>query len=181
MPKVLVVDDDEIIHESLRLILYAHGDLTCVLDGPAALRALDETDFDVVMVDQVLPGEMLGNEVCHRIRDRWSGMPIVLMSEFVPPGRLVRMGESVLATVVHTKPFKIKLLQHQIEALTRLRKFQRSRAARSVVPLDDVKREAAAVALRESGVQIRPAAKALGIGRNTLKRLMARLRLGPRG
>ena len=54
---VLVVDDEEGVRESLRLILEDHCDILEARDGAGALEILQKHDVDIVMLDQRMPGE----------------------------------------------------------------------------------------------------------------------------
>jgi two-component system, NtrC family, response regulator AtoC len=54
---VLVVDDEEGVRESLRLILEDHCDILEARDGAGAMEILQKHDVDIVMLDQRMPGE----------------------------------------------------------------------------------------------------------------------------
>jgi DNA-binding NtrC family response regulator len=63
---VLVVDDDEGVRDSLRLILEGDCDILEARDGAGAIEILKSQDVDVVMLDQLMPGET-GTTVLPRI------------------------------------------------------------------------------------------------------------------
>jgi DNA-binding NarL/FixJ family response regulator len=70
MIRVLIVDDQEMIRVGLRVIIEAQPDLTVVSevgDGLAALRFLESTPVDVVLLDLRMPG-IDGVETTRRIR-----------------------------------------------------------------------------------------------------------------
>jgi len=70
MIRVLIVDDQEMIRAGLRTILEAHPDLTVVAevgDGISAVRLLESTAVDVVLLDIRMPG-IDGVETTRRIR-----------------------------------------------------------------------------------------------------------------
>lgn len=74
MIRVMLVDDQEMIRVGLRTILDASGTVTVVADAPdgfAALKALDNTPVDVVLMDLHMPG-IDGVETTRRIRARLS-------------------------------------------------------------------------------------------------------------
>jgi DNA-binding NarL/FixJ family response regulator len=86
MIRVMIVDDQEIIRAGLRTILDAHPSLTVVAqeaDGFAALRRLDETEVDVVLLDLRMPG-IDGVEVVRRIRNERSldDLKILMLTTF---------------------------------------------------------------------------------------------------
>lgn len=64
--RIMVVDDNEAMRESLRLILSAEGyEVVTVERGLQALARLGENSFDLVLTDLAMPGmsglELLGN------------------------------------------------------------------------------------------------------------------------
>lgn len=77
--KILIVDDDEAIARLLSEILRSEGFSTreC-LSGPAALEALAQDDFQLVLLDIMMPG-MNGFETCQRIREN-SDVPVVFLT-----------------------------------------------------------------------------------------------------
>ena len=75
--RVLIVDDEPGVRESLRLILKERAQLTVVDSGEAALEAIAGHAFDVVLLDILMPG-LDGLDVLERIRAA-SGAPQVIM------------------------------------------------------------------------------------------------------
>ncbi len=55
--KVLLVDDEVVFTENMSLLLTTRGyQVTAVNNGEGAIRALEEDDFDVVVLDLKMPG-----------------------------------------------------------------------------------------------------------------------------
>jgi two-component system response regulator AtoC len=54
---VLVVDDEEGVRDSIRLILEENCDILEAQDGAGAIKILQSREVDVVMLDQRMPGE----------------------------------------------------------------------------------------------------------------------------
>jgi two-component system, OmpR family, KDP operon response regulator KdpE len=78
-PRVLVVDDEPQIRRALRLVLRANGyDVVEVGTGEAALDSLTVQEFDLMILDLMLP-DVDGVEVCRRLRE-WSRLPVVVLS-----------------------------------------------------------------------------------------------------
>jgi two-component system, OmpR family, response regulator len=74
-----LVDDDESIQALLAYPLRKEGYLvTSALDGREALRRFDESHFDLVILDVMLP-KLGGVEVCRMMR-RSSRVPIIMLS-----------------------------------------------------------------------------------------------------
>jgi response regulator RpfG family c-di-GMP phosphodiesterase/serine/threonine protein kinase len=68
--RVLIVDDDSFTRMFCKTILSQEG-IECgeALDGPAALAAIKEKAYDLVLLDVQMPG-MTGAEVCRRLREQ---------------------------------------------------------------------------------------------------------------
>ena len=74
MPAVLLVDDDELILERLKLIVLEAGyEVFTASSGDAALAALQKNFMSIVIVDRDMPG-MDGLALCKAVRQRtWTG------------------------------------------------------------------------------------------------------------
>ena len=78
--RVLIVDDDDALRESLGLILSAEGyELVYAADGEAALAQLDETPVDVILCDLRMPG-IDGFDLIPQLGRKLPGAPVILMS-----------------------------------------------------------------------------------------------------
>src|SRR3984957_12954725 len=77
--RALLVDDDASLARLLADYFVAHEvDLEHVETGALALVRLEQTPFDVVLLDVMLPGAD-GFEVCKQIRRRMS-VPVVMLT-----------------------------------------------------------------------------------------------------
>ncbi len=80
--RVLIVDDDDALRESLELILASEGYRVSTADcGQAALERVDEVPIDVVLCDVRMPG-LDGFELLPQIARKLPGAPIVMMSAY---------------------------------------------------------------------------------------------------
>ena len=78
--RVLVVDDDQAIRDTLRMVLEYEGfEVATVGDGRAALEALDEAPFAGVLLDIKMPG-MDGLETLDHIVSREGAPPVLMIS-----------------------------------------------------------------------------------------------------
>ena len=80
--RILVVDDDENILSLERTILEQKGfDVTTAAGGAEALKVLGEEDFDLVLLDVMMP-EIDGFTVCRRIKDepRTREIPVIFLT-----------------------------------------------------------------------------------------------------
>ena len=77
--KVLVVDDEKLIVKGIRFSLEQDGmEVECAYDGEEALRMAKETEYDLILLDIMLP-KMGGFEVCQHIRE-FSNVPVVMLT-----------------------------------------------------------------------------------------------------
>ncbi|MCM2340394.1 sigma-54 dependent transcriptional regulator [Rhodoferax sp.] len=78
--KILIVDDEEIVIRSCRRIL---GDSVFVVDsthdGQDALRKVDETEYDLMILDIMMPG-IDGLEVLQNVKERHPDVDVIMMT-----------------------------------------------------------------------------------------------------
>lgn len=78
--KILIVDDEEIVIRSCRRIL---GDSMFVVDsandGQDALRKVDETEYDLMILDIMMPG-IDGLEVLQHVKERHPDVDVIMMT-----------------------------------------------------------------------------------------------------
>lgn len=115
--KILVVDDDSAIAEMLTIVLQGEGFRTVVVgDGVEAVKAAEEHNPDLILLDVMLPG-MNGIDVCKAIRES-STVPIVMLTARTDTVDVVLGLESGADDYVH-KPFKPKELVARVRARLR--------------------------------------------------------------
>ena len=112
--KVLVVDDEKLIVKGIRFSLEQDGmEVTCAYDGEEALTFAREQQFDIILLDIMLPG-LDGFEVCKKIREE-KNIPIIMVSakkEDIDKIRGLGMG----ADDYMTKPFSPSELVARVKA-----------------------------------------------------------------
>ncbi|MCI0706376.1 MAG: sigma-54 dependent transcriptional regulator [Ignavibacteriae bacterium] len=80
MKTVLVVDDEKSVRDSLKMILeYDKYDVLFAENGEQALKTVDGSYLDVVLLDVKMAG-MDGIEVLQRVRERKPELPVVMIS-----------------------------------------------------------------------------------------------------
>lgn len=83
MPKnVLVVDDDELVLTAIEDLLgLKNYVVTTAIGGREALEAVDSKQFDLIMLDVLMPG-MDGYSLCRKIRDReeYKDIPVFMLT-----------------------------------------------------------------------------------------------------
>lgn len=118
--KILIVDDDTNIAELISLYLTKECfETRMVEDGEEALRAFDEFQPNLILLDLMLPG-MDGYEVCRTVR-KTSQVPIIMLSA---KGEIFDkvLGLELGADDYMIKPFDSKELVARVKAV--LRRFQ---------------------------------------------------------
>jgi DNA-binding response OmpR family regulator len=114
---ILLVDDDERIRASMRMVLEDEGyAVTEAQSGEDALTAFARTPADVVLIDLMLPG-MDGFETCRSLR-RTSDVPVIMVTARTDTYDVVAGLEAGADDYV-TKPFVAKELAARIRALLR--------------------------------------------------------------
>ena len=117
MSYILLVEDDLLIQGPVVRALEAAGhQVTATTNGASGLKNALETDFDLIVLDILLP-EMDGWEVCKAIRQR-STVPILMLTALSDEVDRV-LGLELGADDYLTKPFSTRELIARIKALLR--------------------------------------------------------------
>ena len=115
--KVLVVDDERLIVKGIKFSLVQDDmEVDCAYDGEEALEMAKKTEYDIVLLDVMLP-KMDGFEVCQRIRE-FSNMPIIMLTAKGDDMDKI-LGLEYGADDYITKPFNILELKARIKAILR--------------------------------------------------------------
>ena len=113
---ILLVEDEENLHEALKLNLELEGyDITSAYDGAAALKAIQGEYFDLIILDVMLP-EMDGINVTETIRLNNNEVPILILSAKNSSADRV-LGLKKGADDYLTKPFNLEELLLRVQKL----------------------------------------------------------------
>jgi two-component system, OmpR family, response regulator MprA len=119
--KILVVDDERAVRESLRRALELEGyDIELAADGAEALGHLmngGDSPPDVVILDVLMPG-VDGLEVCRRLRRSGNRVPVLMLTARDEVENRVA-GLDAGADDYVTKPFALEELVARVRALLR--------------------------------------------------------------
>jgi two-component system response regulator VicR len=117
MSKVLVVDDEKLIVKGIRFSLEQDGmQVDCAYDGEEAITLARKTEYDVVLLDVMLP-KFDGYQVCQAIRE-FSEMPIIMLT--AKGGDMDKiLGLEYGADDYITKPFNILEVKARMKAIIR--------------------------------------------------------------
>src|SRR5579859_6198837 len=116
--RVLIVEDDESHALAVGVGLEREGfGVLSVADGPAAIRAIADQSPDVVLLDVMLPG-LSGIDVCRRIRESGSAIPVIMVSARSEELDVV-VAMEVGADDYVAKPYRMRELVARIRAVLR--------------------------------------------------------------
>src|SRR5690606_2915388 len=154
--KILVADDDPSIAGLIQLTLSGpRYDITSVTNGLEALRAFEQQEFDVVILDVMMP-YVDGFEACQKIRER-SDVPIVILTSRDGTDDVVH-GFELGADDYITKPFRTAELIARVEAILRRVEGYKSRRAPPAVRVGELEIDEPRhrVSVRGSAVNLTP-------------------------
>ncbi len=115
--KVLVVDDEKLIVKGIRFSLEQDGmEVDCAYDGEEALEMAKENDYDIILLDVMLP-KFTGFEVCQQVRE-FSSVPIIMLTAKGDDMDKI-LGLEYGADDYITKPFNILEVKARIKAILR--------------------------------------------------------------
>jgi two-component system response regulator MprA len=116
--RVLVVDDDSAVRESLERSLRFEGyDVSVAKDGAEALDVVSADHPDIVVLDVMMP-RMDGLEACRQLRARGEDLPVLMLT--ARDGLADRVsGLDVGADDYLVKPFALEELFARMRALSR--------------------------------------------------------------
>jgi DNA-binding response OmpR family regulator len=114
MKRLLIVDDDPDILDSLMMLLEAHYAVTPAEDGTLALELLGQQTFDAVVLDLMLP-VLDGTRVLQELRQRGHTVPVILISAHRDLDRQEEQHRQLGAFASLRKPFNIQELEKQLE------------------------------------------------------------------
>ncbi|MFE2411221.1 response regulator [Kitasatospora sp. NPDC059408] len=116
-PRILIVEDDEVIREATRMALERYGfPVSTAADGLEGLEAFHAVRPDLVLLDVMLP-LLDGVGLCRRIREE-SQLPILMMSARTDPVDVVSGLEAGADDYV-VKPFESAVLVARIRTVLR--------------------------------------------------------------
>ena len=125
--RILVVDDDRNVAETVRRMMVAEGWVVDVVhDGEQGLEKAVSERFDVIVLDIMMPGTN-GLALCAQIR-RESTVPIILLTAKDTELDYVR-GITMGSDDYLTKPFRPTVLLMRVRALLRRVELERAQAA----------------------------------------------------
>lgn len=121
-PQVLVAEDDRVVSLLIARSLEGVGaQITTVYDGLEAFDVGLTGDFNLVLLDQVMPG-LLGVEVLQRWIDEGRTMPVIMVSALTAEEDIVRCLELGAVDFIR-KPFSVRELLARVKVHLRAQGF----------------------------------------------------------
>ncbi len=129
MKHVLLIEDDQDITELLKIHLKdLHCTVTAVHDGAAGYEQTQKRNFDLIVLDLMLPS-MDGLEICRRVRADKNNSPILMLTAKSEELDKV-LGLEVGADDYLTKPFSVREFIARVKAI-----FRRSEAIKQEIAI----------------------------------------------
>lgn len=135
--KILVVDDEVHIVELIKYNLENNGyRVLTAYNGRDALKAADENEIDLIILDLMLP-EIDGLDICKTLKrkDNTSDIPIIMLTAKGEEFDKI-LGLELGADDYITKPFSVKELIARIKVI--LRRFSMESRDDDIITIDDI-------------------------------------------
>ncbi|HHQ4676521.1 TPA: response regulator [Aeromonas veronii] len=127
---ILVVDDHSEIRDLLKRFLEQHGlRVSCARDGREMKRLLEEREFDLLVLDLMMPGED-GLTLCRELRVK-SNLPIIMLTAMGEETDRI-IGLEMGADDYLAKPFNPRELLARIKAVMRRTQAETQPAAETL-------------------------------------------------
>lgn len=154
--KLLIVEDEPQLLSVIRKGLAERNhDVSAALDGTTALQMLESNNFDVVVLDVMLP-DINGIEICRRLRAAGNFVPILMLTALDSSENIVS-GLNSGADDYMAKPFKFTELEARINALAR--RAGQSHKPAEVIVVDDLEMDMNSKKVTRAGDAIQLTAK----------------------
>ena len=122
MMRILIVEDEAHIADGLKFNLEAEGYQTEIApDGETALEALQDSQFDAVVLDIMLPG-IDGFEVARQMRNREDYTPILMLTARSEAGDTLKGFEAGTDDYL-PKPFDLEIFLARVNGMLRRRRW----------------------------------------------------------
>jgi two-component system, OmpR family, response regulator len=152
--RILVVEDDVRMAAAIRRGLRFEGLVVDIAtDGEQALRAVGATEYDVIVLDVMMPG-LDGFETCRRLRADAVWVPVLMLTAREAVEDRVR-GLDGGADDYLTKPFSLAELTARLRALSRRGPIERP----AVLEAGDLRLDPATRDVRRGEVEIELSAR----------------------
>lgn len=154
--KLLIVEDEPNLLSIIRKGLSEkNNDVSVALDGTTALEMILNYNFDVVVLDIMLP-DINGIEICRRLRAVKNFVPVLLLTALGTTENIVT-GLNAGADDYLAKPFKFSELEARISALAR--RSSQEHKPNDLIQIDDLEIDFRAKSVKRNGEIVQLTAK----------------------
>ncbi|MBZ0258109.1 response regulator transcription factor [bacterium] len=118
MPRILIIEDEPDMRRGLQDNLeFENYEVVTTANGVEGLRLAQKEDFDLILLDLMLPG-MDGIDVCRHLKDGGSLTPIIMLTARGSEADKIE-GLEIGADDYITKPFSLRELLARIKVILR--------------------------------------------------------------
>ena len=121
MAEILVVDDDDVIRETLCELLAADHSCQTAETAEEALAKLEAQRFDVVLTDISMPG-LNGTELLQRVVENYPGTPVIIISGHSDQDHAQRLIDRGAFDFL-LKPFRLEVVEESVRRAIDKRKL----------------------------------------------------------
>ena len=128
MAEILVVDDDDIIRDTLCELFAPDHQCHSASTAEEALQKLQSQSFDVVLTDITMPG-LSGSELLARVRKLYPETPVIIVSGVTDQ----EQAQSLISDGAFDyllKPFRLEVVEESVKRAVEQRQITRSRLCR---------------------------------------------------
>lgn len=150
MKLLLVEDEPQLLNIIRKGLSEKNHDVSVAMDGTTALEMIQEYDFEVIVLDIMLP-DINGIEICRRLRAARNFVPVLLLTALGSTENVVT-GLNAGADDYLVKPFKFSELDARINALAR--RAGQEQKTQDVIVIDDLEIDRKMKSVRRNGDSI---------------------------
>ena len=125
MAEILIVDDDDVIRDTLCELLDSKYPCQTASTAEEALRKLETQPFDVVLTDISMPG-LSGYELLSRVLELYPGTPVIIVSGLSDQDQ----AESLISRGAFDyllKPFRLEVVEESVKRAVERRQSSQTR------------------------------------------------------
>ena len=153
--RILLAEDERTLRDIVSVFLTKNGyEVDAVCDGIAAMHAVDNAKYDLIILDIMMPGRN-GREVCKYIRGKFD-VPVIFLTALNTEDDIVK-GYEIGADEYITKPFSTGILLAKIGVL--IKRYHGLMVEHGKVIIDEIEIEPARRLVKVNGAQITLAPK----------------------
>lgn len=119
MTKILLIEDFPVMQKFYKGALEEAGyELDIVPDGLQALASVDQTDYDIILLDMLLPN-LNGVQFLEQFKHRPPQTKVLVLSDFTEPGRVKRAYELGVAEYLVKSDYPPSELVAKLDRITK--------------------------------------------------------------